>query len=354
MDFMKDIVSIEITNVTGNTNTTDLNTILVMAKHTAFTAPELFRVYTDVASVVEDGFARESFVYKAIQTAFSQNRRPRQIVVSAGVAEEGDYLDMFEKMQMISQGWLWLVSDLRDTVEQLELAKLVETTEKFYAIGTSDANAVNASLETDIGSLIKLNQLGQSYAWFDVADTDLATYSASEIALLARCAGDVAGTVQFLLKELVGVPDPASVINTKTKQNTLTAKGYTYPAVGNGRVYSFGAGKLGSGEWIDIGLATTWIKVNIRERVFNTLTSVDKLPMENDGASVIEGDVRSVLMEARDLGIIAKDSPIVVTVPDVTTLSRVVRSQRTLPRVVFSCRLSGAIIATIIRGEVFE
>lgn len=354
MDFMKDIVDIQITNVTGNTNTTDLNTILIMAKHDKLKAPEMFAVYTELTELAEAKFEKTSYVYKSAQLAFSQTRRPKQIVVSKGVEVDGSYVEMFDKMQMINQGWLWLVSDLRDPVKQLELAKAVQATEKFYAIGTSDANAVVSTNKTDIGSLIQSNQLSQSYAWFDVADTDLKTYSATEIALLARCGGDVAGTVQFLLKELIGVPSPDSIVDTKTKQNALTDKGYTFCAVGNKKVYSFGAGKLGNGEWIDIGLATTWIKVNIRERIFNTLTSVDTLPMENDGASVIEGDVRSVLMEARDLGIIANDSPIVVTVPDVTQLSKVTRSKRNLPRVRFSCRLRGAIIGTEVRGEVYE
>ena len=351
---MKDIVDIQITNVTGNTNTTDLNTILILAKHEKFLTPEMFRVYSDSKGATADGFEKTSYVYKALELAFSQERKPRRIVVARGVEASGSYVDMFEKMQMISQGWLWLVSDLRDPVKQLELAKAVQATEKFYCAGTSDADALLASAETDIGALIKKNQLSQTYAWFDVADADLTDYSASEIALLARCGGNVAGTAQFMLKLLRGVADPSKVVDTPTKQNTLTAKGYTYCAIGNGKTYSFGSGKFGDGSWIDIGLATIWVKVNIRERIFNTLTSVDTLPMANDGASVIEGDVRSVLMQGVALGIIAGDSPIVVTVPDVTALTKVERSQRTLPRVKFSCRLNGAITGVQAVGEVYE
>lgn len=352
MDFIKDVVDVQITNTTGNTNTTDLNTILIMAKHTTvFKAGELFRVYTELADALKDGFAKTSYVYKAIQIGLSQSRRPRRIVVSAGVTAD-DYEDMFQKMLMIQQGWLWLVSDLRDTEKQLSLAKVVQTTEKFYVAGTSDPTALTAT-EADIGILVKNNNLSQTYCWFDAVDADLETYGAGEIALLGRCGGDIAGTVQFLLKELQGIV-VSPLIDIKTKQITLTTKGYTFAAIGNKKLYAFGAGKLGNGEWIDIGLATTWIKVNIRERVFNTLTSTDKLPMENDGASVIEGDVRSVLMEASEIGIIAKDSPIIVTVPDVTTLTKAMRASRNLPRVRFEARLSGAITATQILGSVYE
>lgn len=352
MDFMKDVVDIQITNTTGNTNTTDLNTILIIAKHSQFTAPELFREYRSALQAKADGFTVNTYVYKALELAFSQKRIPSKVLVSRGVAEEGSYTDMFEQMQMLPVGWLWLISDLRDTAKQLELAKLVQTTEKFYCIGSSDPVALTAE-ETDISSLTKALDLSQVYCWYDAPDADLGDYSASEMALLARCAGDVAGTVQFSQKELVGVLVPKTIVRP-SQMTTLTAKGYTFPAIGNGKVSSYGSGKLANGEWIDIGLAITWIKVNIRERVFNALTNIDKLPMENDGASVIEGIVRSTLMEARDLGMIAKDSPIVVTVPDVTTMTKVQRAERKLPNVFFSARLSGAIVAVQIRGEVYE
>ncbi|QQV88737.1 tail sheath protein [Acinetobacter phage Liucustia] len=357
MDFMKNIVDVQITNVTGNTNTTDLNTILILAKHTVFSVAERFRVYRDAAAAKADGFPDKSYVYKALQLAFSQNLRPTQIIVANGLAADADvtaYVKAFDELQTIPQGWLWMVSDLRDSDDQLTLAKAVQATEKFYAIGTSDVNAIDAAVETDIGPLIKVNQLTQAYAWFDVADPDLGEYSATEIALLARCAGKTAGTVQFLLKELVGVPSPDSVVKTPTHQTTLTGKGYTFAAVGNGKTYSYGSGKVGNGDWIDIRLVITWTVVNIRERIFNTLTSLDTLGMDNDGASVIESDVRSVLMEGQDLGMYSRDAPITVTVPDVTMLTKAQRHSRILPRVTFEAQLRGAMIGTVIRGSVYE
>lgn len=357
MDFMKDIIDVQVTNVTGNTNTADLNTPLIIAKHTVFTAPERYRVYTEAADAKADGFALTSYVYKSLLCAFSQIRRPTRVVVAQGLAAAAtvaDYVSTFDQMQTIPQGWLWVVSDLRVPADQLTFAKAVQATEKFYVAATSSADAIDVAKATDIGSLIVKEQLTQTYAWFDVPDTDLVSYSATEIALIARCGGDTAGTVQFLMKELVGVPSPDAIVKTKTHQNTLTAKGYTFAAVGNKKVYSYGSGKVGNGEWIDIRLAVTWIVTNIRERVFNLITGVDKLPMENDGATAIESVVRSVLMEGRDLGIIARDTPITVTVPDVTALTRAQRASRILPRVRFTARLSGAIIGTVIRGEVYE
>lgn len=354
---MKNVIDVQIRNTTGNTNVADLNTILILAKHSVFTAAERFRIYRTAASAKTDGFTEKSYVYKALESAFSQEYKPAFVVVANGLAEDAtaeNYVTAYEQMQTISQGWLWMVSDLRVAADQLKLAKAVQATEKFYAIGTSDVDAVDASKETDIGSLIKKEQLTQSYVWFDAPDEDLVTYSASEIALLARCGGKVAGTTQFLYKKLIGVKSPDSIVDTDTKQATLIAKGYTFAAVGNGETYSYGSGKVGSGDWIDIRLVMTWIVVNIRQRVFRTVTSLDKLGMENDGAAVIESDVRSVLMDARDLGMISRDAPILVTVPDVTTLTPAERHSRNLPRVEFEAQLTGAIIGTVIRGAVYE
>lgn len=357
MDMLKKFVDVEISNITGNTNTTDLNTIMILAKHTVGTAVERFRVYSDAAAAKADGHAEKSYVYKALLCAFSQTRRPAQIVVASGLAAEAkvtDYINAFDAAQTFSQGWLWVVNDIRVAADQLKFAEAVQATEKMYAAGTSEAVAVDQSKATDIGSLVLGKNLTQTYCWFDIPDPDLVTYSATEIALLARCGGDVAGTVQFLLKPLIAVALPDAIVDTPTKQNTLEAKGYTFAGLFNGQVVSVGSGKVGNGEWIDIRLATAWIKTNIRQDLANLFTSVDKLGMSNDGAASVETVVRSVLLRGRDLGIIAKDSPISVTTPDVTQLTKQERSKRKLPRVRFKCRLEGAIIAAEVRGEVYE
>lgn len=351
MDFMKDIVNVSIRNVTGNTNVTDLNTILIVADHDVFTAPELYRVYTEASQAKTDGFAEESYVHKSLQLAFSQEVRPTHVLVSVGVGATKDYNAMFERMLMIDEGWLWLISDLRDTAKQVSLAEAVQAEEKMYAAATSDVKAFAAGDETDLSSQIKAKQLGNTFVWFDDVDADVGL-SYSEIAVVARCSAGVAGSVQFLLKLLVGITTPASV-DTKTKQRILTSKGYTYAAVGNKKTYSYGSGETGNG-WIDINLAILWIKVGIREDLFNLLTSEDKLPMEDVGASAVESRVRSRLMLGQDLGIIAKDTPITVTVPKVSQMTPVERSKRELPRVKFSCRLNGAIISVTVNGEVFE
>lgn len=97
-----------------------------------------------------------------------------------------------------------------------------------------------------------------------------------------------------------------------------------------------------------------WLKTSIREDIFNLLSSVDTLGMDNNGASSVESRVRNKLSVGQDIGIISRDHPIFVTVPDVSKLTPAERATRKLPRVEFSCVLRGAITSVEVRGKVTE
>ena len=355
-ELINQIVDVQIRNVTSNTYSRDLNTILVLSKHDVFTAPELYRVYQSSSAMAEDGFDLDSYAYNAVRVIFSQEITPVNVVVGR-VAEDGvnaDYLAAFNQMLMIPQGWLWLISDLRDTTTQVTLAGLAQTNDKMYLAATHSADALNTAIETDLASEIKALSYSNTAVWFDDAlGDDLAPLpNYSEAALLGRCANGVAGTVNFRLKRLVGVT-PAKSVDSLTKMKALEDKGYTFAATVEQSVRSFGSTKTGSGEWIDVVLAVIWLKTNIRERVFATIANSEKLPYETDGAAAIEADVRSVIAEAQGYDIVADDTPISVTTPNVLDLTPAQRNTRILPNVKFSCRLSGAINGTVIRGEVY-
>lgn len=355
-ELINQIVDVQIRNVTSNTYSRDLNTILVLAKHDVFTAPELYRVYQSSSSMAEDGFDLDSYAYNAVRVILSQEITPVNVVVGR-VAEDGanaDYLAAFNQMLMIPQGWLWLISDLRDKATQITLAGLVQTNDKMYLAATHSADALNTALTTDLASEIKALSYSNTAVWFDDAlgTVELPLPNYSEAALLGRCANGVAGTVNFRLKRLVGVTSAKSV-DSLTKMKALEDKGYTFAATVEQSVRSFGSTKTGSGEWIDVVLAVIWLKTNIRERVFATIANSEKLPYETEGAAAIEADVRSVIAEAQGYDIVADDTPISVTTPNVLDLTPAQRNTRILPNVKFSCRLSGAINGTVIRGEVY-
>lgn len=355
-ELINQIVDVQIRNVTSNTYSRDLNTIAVLAKHDVFTAPEIYRVYQSSSSMAEDGFDLDSYTYNAVRVIFSQEITPVNVVVGRVSASgvNADYLTAFNQLLMIPQGWLWLISDLRDTETQVTLAGLAETNDKMYLAATHEAVAATSGDITDLSSKVKALSYGNTACWFDdKLGTDLLPLpNYSEAALVGRCANGIAGTVNFRLKRLVGVTAPVS-IDSLTKMRTLEDKGYTFAAYIEQSIRSFGSTKTGSGEWIDAVLSIIWLKTNIRERVFSTVANSEKLPYETEGAAAVEADVRSVIAEAQGYNIVADDTPISVTTPNILDLTPAQRNTRILPNVRFSCRLSGSINGTVIRGEVF-
>lgn len=352
-NLINDIVNVQIRNVTSNTYSRDLNTILVLAKHDVFTAPEIYRVYQDSAQMSEDGFDINSYAYNAVRVIFSQEITPVNVVVGrvpTTSVDFADYITAFNQMLMVSQGWLWLISDLRDVTTQVTLAGLVQAEDKMYLATTHEAGALVEATTTDLANQIKALSYSNVACWYDVAlDTDP---NYSEAALVGRCANGVAGTVNFLNKRLVGVTVP-STLTDKNVYTILKNKGYTFAANLEQTVRSTGSSKTGSGEWIDAVLAILWLKVNIRERVFSVIANSEKLPYETEGAAAIEAEIRSVISEAQGYDIVADDTPISVTTPNVLDLTPAQRNTRILPNVRFSCRLSGAINGTVINGEVY-
>ena len=355
-ELINQIVDVQIRNVTSNTYSRDLNTIAVLAKHDVFTAPELYRVYQGSSAMAEDGFDLESYAYNAVRLIFSQEITPVNVVVGrvSATGVNADYLTAFNQLLMIPQGWLWLISDLRDTTTQVTLAGLVETNDKMYLAATNEAVALTALDTTDLSSKVKALSYGNTACWFDdkLGKGASSVPNYSEASLLGRCANGIAGTVNFRLKRLVGVTVAPSV-DSLTKMKTLEDKGYTFTANIEQSVRSYGSTKTGSGEWIDTVLSIIWLKTNIRERVFATIANSEKLPFETEGAAAIEADVRSVIAQGQGYNIVADDTPVSVTTPDIRDLTPAQRNTRNLPNVRFSCRLSGAINSTVIRGEVF-
>lgn len=357
-ELINQIVDVQIRNVTSNTYSRDLNTIAVLSKHDAFTAPEVYRVYQSSSAMAEDGFDLDSYAYNAVRTIFSQEITPVNVVVgrvAADSADNADYVTALNQLLMIPQGWTWLISDLRDKDTQITVAGIVEVNDKMYLAATHDAtNALDPLITTDLSSELKALSYSNTATWFDDAlGTDLLPLpNYSEAALVGRCANGIAGTVNFRLKRLVGVT-PAASVDSLSKMKALEDKGYTFAATVEQSTRSFGSTKTASGEWIDVVLAVLWLKTNIRERVFATVANSEKLPYETEGAAAIEADIRSVIAEAQGYNIVADDTPISVTTPNVLDLTPAQRNSRILPNVRFTCRLSGAINGTVIRGEVY-
>lgn len=169
-ELINQVVDVQIRNVTSNTYSRDLNTVLILAGEAinVFDTDEQYRVYQDSGSMLEDGFSTDSYEYNAARLLFIQEIRPTRVVVgSVDGDSEVDYIEAFEKMLMIPQGWLWLISDTRDVDTQIQLAYLVEENDKMYLAATHDEGVLDAQDDTDLSSRIKTLQLSHTACWYD-------------------------------------------------------------------------------------------------------------------------------------------------------------------------------------------
>ena len=163
------IVDVNIRNVTSNTYSRDLNTILVLTKEDVLKNGETYRVYQNSSSMLEDGWDMEGYAYNAVRLIFSQEYTPVNVVVAqvGGTGTNQDYLDTFNKLLMIEQGWLWIISDLRDVDTQVKLAEMVEANDKMYFAATHESEALDSTNEDDLASKIKAKSLSRTAVWYD-------------------------------------------------------------------------------------------------------------------------------------------------------------------------------------------
>lgn len=167
-ELINQIVDVNIRNVTSNTFSRDLNTILILTKEQVI-GSELYRVYQDSSSMLEDGWDMEGYAYNAVRLIFSQEYTPVNVVVAQveGTGTNQDYLDTFNKLLMIEQGWLWIISDLRDVSTQVTLAEMVEANDKMYMAATHETDALEAGNSDDLASKIKAKSLSRTAVWYD-------------------------------------------------------------------------------------------------------------------------------------------------------------------------------------------
>ena len=77
------------------------------------------------------------------------------------------------------------------------------------------------------------------------------------------------------------------------------------------------------------------------------------LPSHDNGVTIIENDIRTVMSQGVSQGGIADDTPYTVVAPDPLAIPEVQRAQRIMGDFVITFRLAGSVRKVIIRGSAF-
>jgi hypothetical protein len=159
------------------------------------------------------------------------------------------------------------------------------------------------------------------------------------------------GAATWKFKTLAGISIPTVAQQNATTKSALKAfKANYYESVGG--VGMTTEGVTASGEFYDITQGIDYVHARMTENVFALLKSAPKLPYEDVSGDRIRSVMDGVLKDAQDKTILARDPAPVISIPTVASQQTADRNARFFPGITFSARLSGAIHAVDIDGQV--
>lgn len=338
---LKEVVSVVINRETSFIREADLNTTLILSNNTKFT--DAYRIYTDLDALIDDGFDTDSFVYKAVQLAFSQSPRPKKIVVSGGTVATGGYVTKITNTRAAYNQFLFLVTDATADADIEAIAAYVQAQELFYGVTVEDL--------VEKGELIeRLKELG--YTRTMVLFNENTTNTVPEAGWIGRFGSEPAGSNTWVMKPITGLL-PSELTEAQKQYLEDNNVSWLESYEGDDNVVSARAGKVSEGEWIDVMLGVQWITTRMREAVYNVLRNQRKVGMSNEGLALIESAIRQVLDRAVSMGILASSPQYTLTLPDILAMTPQERNSRRVSGITFRARLEGAIHFVDIVGTVY-
>jgi hypothetical protein len=225
------------------------------------------------------------------------------------------------------------------------IAAWAETNEKLYLQASADTDIINVADAgaSDIAHNMKAATRARTAVIYHAAPGEF-----FDAALLGKCLPLTPGSETWKFKTLSGVTADAL---SGTQLTNLRAKncGYYYTISG---LNISAEGQVAAGDWIDVVRGRDWLKANIQADVFAALAGAQKIPYTDAGVAVLEGAIRGRLREAVLNGFLSDSPAPTVTVPKVATVAAASRQARTLPNVLFSGIIAGAIHSLTIQGTV--
>lgn len=347
MATIDNVVKVEVVRQSNNVTVRDLETILVLTKHSRFTADEDYRIYESTTDMLEDGFVTSDAAYIAAQRIFSQDPRPSKIVV--GVVKDGEtYVEALVRQQGAYNKFLYVITDAATDAEKEAIADYVETQSRMFYVFSDSNAATYTDATTDIFSKLKAKSYDRS---FGIYTKDGVSNAMIEAAWVGRFSAEPIGSAIWIYKELDGVIADGY---TATEESYLQSKNANYYTTVEDESVVFGENKVVGGEYIDVMLGATWIEVRMGERIWGLIKAQNKINYTNAGISMVEIKLREVLDEAVAMNILTADDPIRVVVPNANNIPSSTRNTRILSGITFEARLAGAIQKVDgIRGTVY-
>ena len=347
---LKDIVVVNITKGTTTVSQAAFGYPMIASEFATSktTAPfTRFRWYGEPDEMLEDGWQSTDQEYLKAVALCSSDPTILKFGIGRKDSTDAGWPEALAAISAENDEWYGLVSvpDGTYATDILAIAAWVETQRKVFAVQVTDANALLSTSSTDLAAQLKALGYERTFMIYH-------TLARANENLEARWMGEGfphdPGSSTWAYKTLNG----GAVDSLTTSQKTaLVAKNCnTYTTVANVNITD--EGKMASGEWIDIVIGTDYLEARLQETVFGALVANRKIPYDDNGGTMLQGLVESVLQGAAgDRGILKADT-IKVTVPKVSTISQADKANRNFPDVKFTAEYQGAIHRVTIKGTI--
>lgn len=242
-----------------------------------------------------------------------------------------------------------VATDVNSKAVVLEMAALVETMKRVYAVDTGcDPDTGNVAVTTDMAFTLKAAAYKRTFPTLK-QDAVLNFFGAAALGnILPRIPGQY--TVDF--KTMAG----QFVDNGFALESAIEGKNCNwYGTLGGNNIMS--PGVMSSGQFIDITIFIDLLSARIQEAVYGLLLNNPKVPFTDSGIdsvrSVIKGVLNANTESAKNpLGGLAASPAPFVFVPKAADVSPADKAARRLTAVGFQAVLSGAIHKVTLQGVV--
>lgn len=261
------------------------------------------------------------------------------LTVGSFLATES-WTDALDAVNNDNSTWYALFTDEHDPVVVEELSDAIATRRRIFGTSSQDPAVLASGSTTDIAAVLSAKSAGRTYGvWTPLADTEFpeAAWAGSQL-------GVTPGGNDWDFKRANGITVSKITDAQRTVLRNKNMNMYTRVA----GVNIFQDGDMFDGTPIDIIIGEDWLYARLQEGVYFRLINSLKIPMTNTGLTIIENEIRAVLSQAEQNGLI--DRGWSVTVPDVLSIPENLRAQRIAGVFRFDARLQGAVRSVDIAG----
>lgn len=315
---------------------------LILATHAAVPYAE----YTSIADVAED-YPETTAAYKIAARVLGQSPRPSRIAMVGVEYDDGDDGDdgddnpttltttltsALNDLVQTNNDWYFLLCDQQSDDVITALSGWIDTQKKMYFASTDNLNLA-ASLESE-NTVIMYHD-------------DPTQYPAE--GWVGRCAPELPGSITWKFKTINGI----SAANIKAGELAQLHEDGGNSYVRKLGVLQTSEGLTTSGEYIDVIRSQHFIEARLVEQVMNLFINSGKVPYDNSGIAMVVAACESVMKQATDQGIIARDDDgnglWTVTAPRREDIPATDIAARKLDGVVIEATLAGGIHSATIR-----